>query len=300
MAGGLYIDEWGAKPPVAQPSGTSGAPAYTGPGTATAPPPAAPPAAPAGQVQTTAGYTPDYNALLTSDPQYLAAQAAATKSGADASAARRAALRQAVVRYGGMPAGFTDQYGDLDAGTLDLAKGNQQSVLANLATNYAQSEEQFKRGLAARGALQSGDLNYGEDQLSRGLAQQQYDAANQVGDQATGVMNQYTGVLNQNAQNMVGAIGSAESNVLANPAYKPSAATHADYSASASAQYGQPIYDDGSGNLYDSNGQPWSPPSAAPAAPGAPASDNTFYQYNPATQAVTSREGRPLSGLWMQ
>jgi hypothetical protein len=260
-------------------------------------------------VQTAAGYTPDYGGLITSDPQYLAAQAAASKAGADASAARRAALRQAVIRYGGMPAGFTDQYGDLDQGTLDAAKGNQQSTLANLATNYAQSEEQFKRGLAARGALQSGDLNYGEDQLQRGYGQQQYDAANSVGDMATGYTNQYAQVLGQNANNMVGAIGSAESNVFQNPAYKPTQPSYADYDAASSSQHGQAVYKDASGVLYDGNGgiftpggAPPAPPadtSGSPAGPATPTGPDTYYQYNPTTGQPASQVGRPASGMWM-
>src|SRR3954452_22136071 len=89
--------------------GTAAAPAVTAP----APPP--------GKVQTAAGYTPDYSGLITSDPSYLAAQTNAQSAAATASAQRRAALRQAIIRYGsGLPSGFTDQYGDIDQGTLDL------------------------------------------------------------------------------------------------------------------------------------------------------------------------------------
>ena len=305
---GVYIDENGQflKPPAAQSqSGTSGAPAYTGPGTATVPTPTPAPA-PAPTITTSPGFTPDYDALIKSDPAYGAAQSAAQLAQSNASAARRAALRSAVIRYGGMPAGFTDQYGDLDQGTLDTAQNNSQSVLANLAHDYSQSEEQFKRGLAARGALQSGDLNYGEDQLQRGYAQQQYDAANQVGDQAQQDLSQYSGVLASNAQNMASAVQGAESNVLSNPAYTPSSASYANYDAASAAQYGQPIYKDPNGVLYDANGNVFTPSapsgtSGAPApAPAPSAPDNTYYQYSPTTQQLTSQVGRPATGLWMQ
>lgn len=299
----MYID-YGQKPPTAgAPSGTSGAPAYDGPGTATvaAPTPAPPPPP---KITTSPGFTPDYNALITSDPAYGTAQSAAQLAQSNASAARRAALRSAVIRYGGMPAGFTDQYGDLDQGTLDAAKNNQQSILANLAHDYAQSEEQFKRGLASRGALQSGDLNYGEDQLQRGYVQQQYDAANTVGDQAQQYLGQYAGVLGQNAQNMAQAVQGAESNVLAN--YKPSAASYADYGAAESAQYGQAIYKDANGVLYDANGNVFTPPSGTSGAPAPTDTStydpNTLYQYDPATGTLNTAQGPYAprgTGMWM-
>jgi len=302
-----------------------------GTGTASAPAPtAAAPAAPAGQIQTFAGYTPDYAGLIKSDPGYLAGQFATQAAQATAAAQRKAALQQAIVRYGGgLPANFKDQYGDIDQATLDAAKGNQQSTLANLSTNYAQSEQQFLRQLAARGALQSGDLNYGEDQLQRGYAQQQYDAANAVGDQATGALNSYTGVLNQNARDMAGAVNSAESNVYANPAYRQQSASYADYASAESSQYGyrqqsasyadyasaessqygQPLYKDASGALYSADGNVYTPGGGgggAPAAP-APAADtaydpNAYYQYNAGTGQLKTSEGRPAgnTGLWMK
>jgi hypothetical protein len=269
-------------------------------GSASAPTVAPPPVAPPGRVQTAAGYTPDYSGLITSDPSYLAAQSAAQLAQSNASAQRRAALRQAIIRYGGgLPAGFTDQYGDVDQATLDQAGQNQQSTLANLATNYAQSEEQFKRGLAARGALQSGDLNYGEDQLNRGYAQQRYDAANALGDTETGLLNSYSGVLNQNAQNLAGAVGTAEQNVFANPAYRPSAASYANYDAANSAKYGQAIYGDDSGNLYDGNGNPFSPPSAPPTPYAAP-TDTSQQYFNPTSgQTVDYRPYVAPGQTWL-
>lgn len=279
-------------------------------GTASAPTPTATaPAAPAGQIQTFGGYTPDYAGLIKADPGYIAGQSAAQAAQATAAAQRKAALQQAIVRYGGgLPSNFTDQYGDIDQATLDAAKNNQQSTLANLSTNYAQSEQQFLRQLAARGALQSGDLNYGEDQLQRGYAQQQYDAANAVGDQATGALNSYTGVLNQNSRDMAGAVNSAEANVYANPAYRPQSASYADYASSESSQYGQPLYKDGNGVLYTADGNPYTPGGGGGSAPAAPApadnsyDPNAFYQYNAGTGTLKTNEGRPAgnTGLWMQ
>jgi len=217
------------------------------------------------------GDSPDYGGLIKGDPGYMAAQANATKTQADAAAQRKQRLQQAIIQYGDLPAGFADQYGDLGAETQALAKNNQFSVLANLAKNYDKSQEQFRRGLASRGALQSGDLNYGADQLDQAYGQQRYDAANQVGNSLNDALGSYTGVLNSNQQNLAGAISGAEANVYSNPAYRPTPATNANYDAANSAAYGQPIYVDDSGNQYDSNGNPFRPGGgAAPAAPAAP------------------------------
>jgi hypothetical protein len=238
---------------------------YSGSGSGTAsaqPTPAPAPAAPVGQVQTFAGYTPNYAGLITSDPGYVTAQTAAAQAASAAAAQRKAALQQAIIRYGGVPSGFTDTYGDVDAATQDAATVNQYSTLAGLKTNYEQSTQQLMQQLAARGALQSGDLGYGQNQLDQAYGQQQYDAANAMTDTDTSDLNAYTGVLNQNSQNLAGAVNSAETNVASNPAYLPQPASYADYAASESAQYGQPIYKDTNGTLYNSNGSIYTPGSA--------------------------------------
>lgn len=225
--------------------------------TATAPPP---PPMPSPTATVDAGYTPDYAALLQNDPSYLAAKTAADTASAAATAARREKLRQAYIQYGGeLPPGFSDQFGDIDQATKDAAGVNQHSVIAQLADNYSRSGEQFKRQLAARGGLQSSELTYGQDQLDRGYGQQRYDAANQFLGQAGSVYGDYLGTANANASNLSTAISNAEQNVYANPAYRPSAPVTANYDASASAQYSQPVYTDDTGNQYDSGGNPFDP-----------------------------------------
>lgn len=234
-----------------------------GTATASAPTPSVAPAAPPGSVQTAPGYSPDYAGLITNDPAYLSAQANGTLAQSSAAAQRKAALQQALVRYGGVPSTFTDTYGDIDPATQAAAAGNQYSTLAGLARTYAQNEQTFKQGLSARGALQSSELNYGEDQLQNAYGQQQYDAANATGSEINTALSAYTGVLGQNAQNMSSALQGAEANVYANPANRPTAATSAQYDAANSATYGLPIYNDGSGNLFDQNGNPYTPGSGA-------------------------------------
>lgn len=251
------------------PGAGTGVPAASPTPTASAPAIAPAPASPAGSL-TLPGYTPDWNGLVTSDPTYLSASANATNAQAQAAARRKQQLQQALIQYGGkLPAGFSDQYGDIDQATQDQASNNQFSTLANLARNYSKSEDQFKRSLAARGALQSGDLNYGEDQLQQAYGQQQYDAANAVGSQVNQALQGYTGTLGQNAENLTAAIQGAEGNVYSNPAYRTTEPTTANYDAGNSAAYGQPIYVDSNGNLYDQNRNPFVPPApSASAAPG--------------------------------
>lgn len=241
---------------------------YTGPGTATTPPPAAPNAPPP-TVDTGGGNTPDYGGLIQNDPTYVAAQSAAQQAQAAAAAQRSAAVKSAIIQYGGLPTGFTDTYGDADQATLDNAKQNQFSTLANLAKTYAQNQQTLRAQLAARGALQSGDLNYGEDQNQQAYGQQQYDAGNAFGGQYTNALNAYSGVLGTNAQNLVGAIQGAESNVQSNPAYQPVPSGSANYDAKSSAQYGQAIYVGPDGTLYDSTGKKYDPYAAAAAAAAA-------------------------------
>lgn len=222
----------------------------------------------------------------------MSAQANNAQSQAQAAAARKQSLQQAIIAYGGLPSSFSDQYGDVDQATLDSAGQNQYSTLAQLARSYMQNEEQFKRGLAARGALQSGDLSYGIDQLQNAYGQQRYDAANALGSSINQALGAYTGVVQNNAQNLTGAIQGAESNVFANPAYRSSEPSTADYDAANSATYGQPIYADGAGNLYDLNGNPFTPPSAYRAGGGY--DPNAPFDQQPTSVQDAIRQGLPI------
>lgn len=209
-------------------------------------------------VTTNPGYTPNYPGIIQNDPGYLAARNAAQLAERNASAMRRQQLRDAIIRYGGIGS-FKDVYGDLDPSTLDLASKNSNSILAQMASNYGLSEHQFRAQLAARGALQSGELGYGQDQLDKSYAQQRYDAANNLGTDTANALNSYTGVLSQNAQSLAQALAQAEASSISNPLYQPRGATYANYDAGLSAKYGHPVYTDDSGNLYDGTGASWKP-----------------------------------------
>lgn len=277
--GGVFVT-----PKAPDPSASPAPGPYT-PG-ASAPAPTPPTSGPDNiNVGGTPAYTPDYGAAIQSDPGYASAQSAAQQAQATAQAQRQAALRAQVIQYGGLPDGFKDPYGDIDQATLDAAKGNQYSTLSGIKRNYDQSVSQFQRALAARGALQSGDLNYGQNQLDMGYGQNQYDAGNAFGNAGQGILNSYSGVLGSNAQNLAQAIQAASANAYNDPANRPqdaTAGTQANRNASMSSQYGIDIYDDGSGNYYTRDGSPWSPPSAS-------ASSNP---YAPAYPVAGGRNGR--------
>ena len=246
----------GSAPWYTGPSGTPGDPRKPGQ-QGTPPPPAVP-----GSITTDPGFTPNYPAIIRSDPGFIAAQHAASAAEAQAAADRRAAIRNQFIQYGGDWSGFTDKYGDIDQATRDLAKNNQYSTLAGLARALAISQRQQDQQLAARGMLQSGDLAYGLNQLNTGYGQNLYDAGNAFGNQLNQDLSTYTGVLGQNARDLVAATQAAYGNAIQNPAYQPRAAQHADFDGAASAKYGVTLYsrlnDDGvTKTYYTQDGKVW-------------------------------------------
>src|SRR5215471_16757964 len=155
------------------------------------------------------GYTPNYKNIIESSSGYQAAAAAAKAAEHQGAINRRAAIRQALIRYGGAT-NWTDTYKDIDQATRDLAAQNQTSTLAGLQRGLATSQMDLRRGLAARGMLQSGDLGYGEDQLNTQYAQARYDAANQLGDLLSGYVGTYSDILGQNRKDLSNAVATEE------------------------------------------------------------------------------------------
>src|SRR5688500_14543065 len=93
-------------------------------------------------------FTPNYGDLIKSDPGYISGMASGQMDVAQAAAARRAALQKLTIQYGGIPRGLQDQFGDIDAGTMELAQKNQYSDAQRLQRQYAEGIEAFKRALA--------------------------------------------------------------------------------------------------------------------------------------------------------
>jgi hypothetical protein len=150
--------------------------------------------------------------LMFADPAYQTWKAGADQTLSGAAAARRAALRALVTNYGSI-GGLSDVYGDVDQTTQDLAARNQYSQQQQLQRNYAQGVEAFKRGLAARGAMQSGDLQYGLDQADWQKGQLAYDQGQQFTSAAQKAINDYINTEAQMRMAEAQALSDAEKNV---------------------------------------------------------------------------------------
>jgi hypothetical protein len=199
-------------------------------------------------------YLPATPALINNDPSLISFRGNEQTALDQATAARRAAIQSLAVQYGGLPSSVSDSFGDLDARTLDLAKSNQFSDLANLSRNYDQTVLGIKRALAARGALNSGELPYGLDQANLGRGQQEYTLGNNFANAFQQALNNYAaGVQNVKSQEAQ-AIAQAAQNVYGNPAYRPTDATMTNHLAGSYEKYGRALYQGPGGTLYNADG----------------------------------------------
>src|SRR6266496_5418416 len=101
--GGWVPDPPAVPPPVAGSPGTPGVPGHPA------------------QVNI-AGRHPDYNALISGDPGLMAWLAAKPGRESALGATRAADVRSLVKRFGGVPKGFQDQYGDITPEDLAAAQ----------------------------------------------------------------------------------------------------------------------------------------------------------------------------------
>lgn len=233
------------------------------------------------------GFTPNYGQLIKSDPAYISGMASGQKDVAQAAAARRAALQKLTIQFGGLPQGLQDEYGDIDSGTLELAQKNTYSDTQRLQRSYAEGIEAFKRALAARGALQSGDTGYGLAQADLARGEREYDLSNQFANAAQGVVNDYVGVESDVRAREAALLAQAQQAVYSNPANRPVDAYDAPLIAGSVEQYGQPLYQGNDGKMYTASGQAFDPP----AGPGVGASvspapvpvSGEQYAFNPTT-----------------
>jgi len=235
------------------------------------PPPPPPKPPPPSTYLFTPAYTPDYASLIKSSPGYMAWQAADPH--VSAGATRRAAIRALMIQYGGtLPPGYSDVYGDIDQATLDQAAANPYSTKKQLLRANALANQQLQTSLAARGALHSGDLVYGADQLGQQLGQAEYDAGNAFSGAYQGDVGSFVDAINAWQQQEAGIVGQEEANLEQNPLYQPRDATYANLVDNWSSLYGQPVYQapGPGGGLYTvdpTTGKlvPYTPPPAPPA-----------------------------------
>lgn len=236
---------------------------------------------PQGVIGLTPGFTPNYTSLIQKDPSYLSYKNSSTLDVNQAASRRKAALQALAIRYGGLGGGFKDAYGDIDTPTLDLASGNQFSDTARLSRNYEQGVEAFKRALAARRGLQSGELGYGIQQAIYARGASEFDMGQEFSRGAQQAINDYLGVESGARTGEAAAIRDAEANVYANPLNRPTEGTEARLVPDWQAKYGQPVWQGADGKLYvlgpDGNPVEFVQAQQAQAAGDIYSSDNQMY-----------------------
>src|ERR1700722_9775988 len=92
-------------------------------------------------------------------------------------------------------------------------------------------------------------------------SQQEYDAANTFGSGVDSDISTYLNGVQQQQQGLASALSTAEANEYNLPQNQPVAPDVANYDSTSTAMYGEPIYKDANGNLYDANGNPYTPKS---------------------------------------
>jgi hypothetical protein len=151
----------------------------------------------------------DWTNLIQGNSGYMGWKLSAAERADIAAANRRAALRALAIRYGGLPQGFKDVYGDLSEQDLETARANPLSESSRLQKSYGESIEMTKRQLAARRALQSGDLGHALGQLDYQHSADLYDLNQSVMDAAQAYVNSYSGTLSGLNSEQIDAIRQA-------------------------------------------------------------------------------------------
>jgi hypothetical protein len=175
------------------------------------------PSSPSGASQYMAppsGYSPTaWTNLIGGNSGYMNWALSAAERKDIAGSNRKAALQALAIRYGGLPSGFKDVYGDITEDVLGQARANPLSESSRLGKSYTDSVEAYKRQLAARNALQSGELGYGLGQIDYQRSADTYDLGQQFMDAAQGAVNQYGDALSGLSAEQIAAIRQAASDV---------------------------------------------------------------------------------------
>ena len=204
-----------------------------------------------------ASYTPDYMALIQSDPTYKAIADQIHAQGITDQAQRQAATMQALIGYGQIPdfAATASQLGlspdalamlqaDIDPNAAALAGQNTSaglSTTAQLAQQQQQQIQALRNSLAARGALGSGDDAYRTGLQNQAYAKAENDALNSL----LAAINGYQGTY-LNAQNAENAqLNTAMTNAETLEAGLPQ---NQGFSLTYNAKRG--VYTDSAGNTY--------------------------------------------------
>jgi len=238
--------------------------------------------------QTLHGWKPTtewYKQQVLTEPGFVNWQTGATAREQGFGTTRRAALRALARQFGGLPTGYTDEYGDFDPTELALDAANPDSQLNRLKASYANQQQQLSTSLAARGALHSGDYVYGQDQLANQYATNLSDAASTF----LGVPGQsgatFYGGINDYATNVAGVEGERQGAIddalgrLEAEYPATGGDTTANLVADWGTKYGVPVYSAPDGSLYivgpDGNLTPYTSPDQGGAGPTGGGGDTT-------------------------
>lgn len=154
----------------------------------------------------------DYAAILRSDPLFLQSQADLAAGSFADRAGLKAGRQKAIINFGEWRPDFGDLQGDIDPATQQLA---QQNTAAGLSTR-ARLDKALKDNLrivrsmlAARGALQSGELGHqlGEEDLRFRTAE--YDSRRQLSEYLAGMASVFAQAEQQRAYQRSAAAAAA-------------------------------------------------------------------------------------------
>lgn len=131
-----------------------------------------------------------YQDLISGEPIGAYERGQLEAQNAAAAAQRAAAVKDAITRYGGLPPGFQDPYGDL-AGLGNIPQNNAYSTLSQLTREFTHQRGNLNADLAARGVLSSGEKTLGDQEIGyqEGMARQ--NALDQLLQQIGGIDTQY-------------------------------------------------------------------------------------------------------------
>lgn len=203
------------------------------------------------------GATPDYKALIESDPWVLQNWDALKAQGVQSAAQRTAMRQRAITQYGAVP-DFMKAGADLgllgqDIGqdiTPEIAALAQQNTEAGLSTTarlskaHSDAVRQIQNYLGARGMARSGETGYQLENEDQNFAQGSYDSVQKLLDYLAGVQSAFTqGEQQRLMEHNAAAERAAPRVIAANP-------TTGDVELTETGP-GTGIYTDGNGNYYD-------------------------------------------------
>lgn len=190
-------DDYQPYPVAPQAPGRPPPPSYAPP-----PPPVAPPPPPRAPI--------DRSALLRGTSVYTNWATSAANRKSAAAARRAAAIRTLIGRYGKLPSGYQDSFGDLRPEDIAAAQNDPLSSTAQLAKAAAESRRSAIGQLAARGGLGSGELGYTENNLESSRATAERGLLNSIMDALTGTAGGYTDEVNAVDAEEPGVLSQAE------------------------------------------------------------------------------------------